>query len=293
IKEQFQNIKTSMDEMNKGMTQFETVQKSVIDLNKVFKSNKNIGSYGELTLSKIFEHHFSGLKNKFWFEQYNIDDSKKEKVDFVIKSKNLVQDKNGSVEQEIIIPIDSKFPLDSWKRYDEEDKSDLKNKLFEEFKNNIFSKAKDIASKYINISKNTTPWAIMYIPVETIYLDLIKNDSEFVQKLFKNQKIYILGPTNIMAFIYNFFMQNNSYYISKQIEKVRDLFIEIQDSYYKLTASMDRSVKQIENAKKTLLIAQNHSDTVINKINKQAKELKLEKTNIKAIKASISEENEE
>ncbi|MBZ4226627.1 DNA recombination protein RmuC [Mycoplasma tauri] len=292
IKEQFQNIKTSMDEMNKGMTQFETVQKSVIDLNKVFKSNKNIGTYGEFSLSQIFEHVFSDLKDKLWFEQYALDPSSSEKVDFAIKSISVKEEKNGPIEQDIIIPIDSKFPLESWRAYDEKENGSEKSRLFKEFKNNITEKAKSISTKYIKASNNTTPWAIMYLPAETIYLELIKNDHQFVQNIFHNHKIFILGPTSIMAFIYNFSMQKEAHNISKQIDKIRDLFVGVQDTYFKLTKSINESIKGVDGARKKLLTAQSHSDAVMNKINKQAKELSLEKKDIERIKLEASDDEE-
>ncbi|AIA29689.1 hypothetical protein MCAL160_0177 [Mycoplasmopsis californica HAZ160_1] len=290
IKEQFQNIKTSMDEMNKGMTQFETVQQSVIDLNKVFKSNKNIGTYGEFSLSQIFEHVFSDLKDKLWFEQYALDPSSSEKVDFAIKSISVKEEKNGPIEQDIIIPIDSKFPLESWRAYDEKENGSEKSRLFKEFKNNITEKAKSISTKYVKASNNTTPWAIMYLPAETIYLELIKNDPQFVQNIFHNHKIFILGPTSIMAFIYNFSMQKEAHNISKQIDKIRDLFVGVQDTYFKLTKSINESIKGVDGARKKLLTAQSHSDAVMNKINKQAKELSLEKKDIERIKLEASDD---
>ncbi|BBG40738.1 rmuC [Mycoplasmopsis californica] len=290
IKEQFQNIKTSMDEMNKGMTQFETVQQSVIDLNKVFKSNKNIGTYGEFSLSQIFEHVFSDLKDKLWFEQYALDPSSSEKVDFAIKSISVKEEKNGPIEQDIIIPIDSKFPLESWRAYDEKENGSEKSMLFKEFKNNITEKAKSISTKYVKASNNTTPWAIMYLPAETIYLELIKNDPQFVQNIFHNHKIFILGPTSIMAFIYNFSMQKEAHNISKQIDKIRDLFVGVQDTYFKLTKSINESIKGVDGARKKLLTAQSHSDAVMNKINKQAKELSLEKKDIERIKLEASDD---
>ncbi|BAW18589.1 DNA recombination protein [Mycoplasmopsis bovigenitalium] len=291
IKEQFNNIKTSMDEMNQGMTKFETVQKSVMGLEKVFNNNKTVGLIGEFSLSQMLQHHFPNLKDKLWFEQYSIDPNTQEKVDFVIKS--IMNEKDGELDttKSILIPIDSKFHLDIWKKFDEEDDPSRKAEKFKALRDAVKKQAKDIADKYIKPNKKTTPYAIMYIPAETIYLTLIKEGNGFIFDLYKEHYVQVLGPTNILAFIYSIFMQSNNYHFSQQIDKIRDLFLSVQSTYEKLVKSVSDSAKSIDKAKKSIITVKKHSDSVLGSINKQASSLGIAKKS--KIDVSFDEEYED
>ncbi|WP_330463682.1 DNA recombination protein RmuC [Metamycoplasma gateae] len=275
IKEQFGNIKNSMDEMNKGMIQFSTIEKSVIDLNKTFSNSKNVGNFGEFTLLQIFQNHFPTLENKLWFQQYKIDPKTDEIVDFVIKSKMQIDNK----EQEMIIPIDCKFPLETWNNYINQTDENAKTNSLKLLKYNVQKMAKSISEKYIRKDKKTTPYALMYLPSEYIYSTLI-NDYQFVSALFQNYKIILLGPTFVMAFIYSFFIQSQNYQVSKDIEKIKNLFIEVQRNYSYLNKNIVDGWSSINDAKESIEKAYGYSDKIINKINKNAQHLGVEQTKL-------------
>ncbi|WP_444705064.1 DNA recombination protein RmuC [Mycoplasma sp. 332] len=268
INEHFNNIKSSMDEMNKGMTEFSTIQKSVIDLNKAFSNNKTVGNFGEFSLRQILENHFPSLKNNLWFEQYKIDPKSDEKVDFVIRSKNIIDGK----EQEIIIPIDSKFPLDTWNKYiDKENEVDKKDAL-KKLRDKLKEMAKSIRDKYIKPYHNTTPFAILFLPSESIHLTLIQ-DNNFIPAIFNDYKILIIGPSFMMAFIYSYSVQNQNYRVAKDIEKIKDLFIEIQNKYNVVNNNIIDGLESIGQASKKIGKAYKYTNEVINKISKNSNEL--------------------
>ncbi|WP_427902899.1 DNA recombination protein RmuC [Metamycoplasma alkalescens] len=270
VKTQFQNIKTSMDDMNRGMIEFSTIQEAVTNLNKTFSNNKNIGNFGEFNLEQIFQNQFPNLQNKFWFKQYIINDKNNEKVDFVVKSKFLEKDE----EKELIIPIDCKFPFEKWNKY-------LNNELsYVEIEKSIEHMAKDIASKYINLNKKTTPFAILYLPSEYIYLTIVKN-FDLVTKIFDKYKIFIQGPSTIIAFIYNLFIQNQNLMISKNIDKIKNLFLDIQKNYKYLNDHINESHKQITKASNSIEKAKKYTNSTFNKINNSSGILNIEAIEIK------------
>ncbi|MDP4043192.1 DNA recombination protein RmuC [Mycoplasmopsis arginini] len=277
INEHFDNIKTSMDEMNKGMTEFSTIQKSVTDLNKAFSTNKYIGNFGEFSLKQIFENHFPDLKDKLWFEQYNINSKNNERVDFAIKIKQKTME-NEEVEQ--IIPIDSKLPLDSWNKYVNETNKELKEKNLKAFRNSIKEMAKSISDKYINVNKKTTPYALMFVPSEFIYSSILQ-EYDFTSKIWRDHRVFILGPTLTTAFIYNLFVQNQNFKVAKDIDKIRGLFVEIQNNYKNINNNIIESLKSVNSASDKIKIAYKNSRLVVEKINKNSKDLNIQKIEIK------------
>ncbi|VEU81487.1 DNA recombination protein RmuC [Mycoplasmopsis arginini] len=277
INEHFDNIKTSMDEMNKGMTEFSTIQKSVTDLNKAFSTNKYIGNFGEFSLKQIFENHFPDLKDKLWFEQYNINSKNNERVDFAIKIKQKTME-NEEVEQ--IIPIDSKLPLDSWNKYVNETNKELKEKNLKAFRNSIKEMAKSISDKYINVNKKTTPYALMFVPSEFIYSSILQ-EYDFTSKIWRDHRVFILGPTLTTAFIYNLFVQNQNFKVAKDIDKIRGLFVEIQNNYKNINNNIIESLKSVNSASDKIKIAYKNSRLVVEKINKNSEDLNIRKIEIK------------
>lgn len=277
INEHFDNIKTSMDEMNKGMTEFSTIQKSVTDLNKAFSTNKYIGNFGEFSLKQIFENHFPDLKDKLWFEQYNINSKNNERVDFAIKIKQKTME-NEEVEQ--IIPIDSKLPLDSWNKYVNETNKELKEKNLKAFRNSIKEMAKSISDKYINVNKKTTPYALMFVPSEFIYSSILQ-EYDFTSKIWRDHRVFILGPTLTTAFIYNLFVQNQNFKVAKDINKIRGLFVEIQNNYKNINNNIIESLKSVNSASDKIKIAYKNSRLVVEKINKNSEDLNIRKIEIK------------
>ncbi|WP_369991536.1 DNA recombination protein RmuC [Mycoplasmopsis arginini] len=277
INEHFDNIKTSMDEMNKGMTEFSTIQKSVTDLNKAFSTNKYIGNFGEFSLKQIFENHFPDLKDKLWFEQYNINSKNNERVDFAIKIKQKTME-NEEVEQ--IIPIDSKLPLDSWNKYVNEANKELKEKNLKAFRNSIKEMAKSISDKYINVNKKTTPYALMFVPSEFIYSSILQ-EYDFTSKIWRDHRVFILGPTLTTAFIYNLFVQNQNFKVAKDIDKIRGLFVEIQNNYKNINNNIIESLKSVNSASDKIKIAYKNSRLVVEKINKNSEDLNIRKIEIK------------
>ncbi|PWC08676.1 DNA recombination protein RmuC [Mycoplasmopsis arginini] len=277
INEHFDNIKTSMDEMNKGMTEFSTIQKSVTDLNKAFSTNKYIGNFGEFSLKQIFENHFPDLKDKLWFEQYNINSENNERVDFAIKIKQKTME-NEEVEQ--FIPIDSKLPLDSWNKYVNETNKELKEKNLKAFRNSIKEMAKSISDKYINVNKKTAPYALMFVPSEFIYSSILQ-EYDFTSKIWRDHRVFILGPTLTTAFIYNLFVQNQNFKVAKDIDKIRGLFVEIQNNYKNINNNIIESLKSVNSASDKIKIAYKNSRLVVEKINKNSEDLNIRKIEIK------------
>jgi DNA recombination protein RmuC len=79
-----------------------------------------------------------------------------------------------------ILPIDSKFPSENFVKYLETQEEDERKKYMKIFLSDVKKRIDEISSKYILPSENTVDYAIMYVPAEAIYYEMINNMSSSI-----------------------------------------------------------------------------------------------------------------
>lgn len=100
------------------------------------------------------------------------------------------------------LPIDAKFPKDTYEHliaaYENAIPDDIEvaTKTLETV---IKKMAKDIRDKYLD-PPNTTDFAIMFLPFESIYAEVIRRSS-LIDQLRSEFKITVARPTTLMAIL--------------------------------------------------------------------------------------------
>jgi DNA recombination protein RmuC len=151
------------------------------DLSNVLKSPKLRGGLGEQFLYEILANSLPNdlYKTQYKFKDGNICDS----VVFTDKG---------------IIPIDAKFPMENFKAMATAATQELRDKFKKVFINDVKKKIEEIASKYIMPGEGTTEQAIMYIPSENVYYELIVNTPEIEE--YAKQKCVIMASPNTLSY---------------------------------------------------------------------------------------------
>jgi DNA recombination protein RmuC len=211
-----QSIRT-IQEITKQLTDIERTNKSVGDvaselkmLQNVLQNPKQRGVLGEFYLEQI-------LKNVLppgSFElQYKLGEGLI--VDAVVK----LDDK--------VLPIDSKFSLENYNRLidaKEAERPMLERAFKEDLKKRI-----EETSKYIKPGKGTLDQALMFIPSEAIYYDLLANrvgltnisGRNLLQYAAADKKVTIVGPSTLSAMLQTIVQGLRSMEIHKDTEKIR------------------------------------------------------------------------
>ena len=237
---------TEISETNKqvfGMTE------QLQNLEKVLKNQKQRGSLGEAGLDLILSNI---LPPTAYQMQYAFKDG--DIVDAVIFAK------------EGIIPVDAKFSLDNYSRIINEENEDKKLVLEKEFKNDL-KKRIDETSKYIKPKEGTLPFAIMYIPAEAIYYDLLVNEvgsikvntKSLIEYAYRDRKVIIVSPTTFVAYLSTilqgfraFKVEESAKEIIKNVEKLQG-HIKAYDIYHtKLGVSLSTTVNHFNISRKEL-----------------------------------------
>lgn len=211
-----QSLKT-IQEVTKQLAEIERTNKSVGDVASELKTLQNVlqnpkqrGVLGEYYLEQILKDM---LPPGTFQLQYKLGDGSV--VDAVVK----LDDK--------LLPIDSKFSLENYNRLVEakaEDRPALERAFKEDLKKRI-----DETSKYIKQSKNTLDQALMFIPSEAIYYDLLANKvglggvsgRNLMHYAAAEKKVTIVGPSTLAAMLQIIVQGLRSLQIHNDTEKIQ------------------------------------------------------------------------
>jgi len=256
VKTQFGESQKLIKDITGQMTEIKETNKQVFgmteqlqNLEKVLSNQKQRGNLGEKGLDLILSNI---LPPTAYQMQYSFKDG--DIVDAIIHTKD------G------IIPVDAKFSLDNYNRAVNENDENKKLVLEKEFTNDL-KKRIDETSKYIKPKEGTLPFAIMYIPAEAIYYDLLVNEvgsikvntKSLIEYAYRERKVIIVSPTTFVAYLNTilqgfkaFKVEESAKEIIKNVEKLQG-HIKAYDLYHtKLGTSIATTVNHFNTSRKEL-----------------------------------------
>jgi DNA recombination protein RmuC len=241
--ESFKQVSERLEQVHKGLGEMKSVASDVGDLKKVLSNVKTRGTLGEYQLGAILDQILSP-------EQYACNVATKKgsqaNVEFAIKLP-------GKSEGEVWIPIDAKYPREDYERLI--DAYELGSKMeIERFQKKVLKSielfAKDIAGKYID-PPHTTDFAVMYLPDEGLYAEVLRHPGLF-EKLQRQYKITITGPTTLAAFLNSLQMGFKTLAIQKRSAEVWNVLTEVKTEFTTFSKVFEQVQKQLNTASGTL-----------------------------------------
>lgn len=232
--ESFKIVNDRLEQVYKGLGEMQTLAVGVGDLKKVLSNVKTRGILGEIQLGAILKEILSPEQYE---ENVVTKPNTRNVVEFAVK---LPSHNDGTV----YLPIDSKFPGDSYMALKDAYESGDVTKVDIAAKNLlrvIRSEAKDIHDKYIS-PPNTTDFAIMFLPFEGLYSEVVNRG--MVEVLQKEYKINIAGPSTMAALLNSLQMGFKTLAIQKRSSEVWELLEDVSTEFNKfstaLTATQDK-----------------------------------------------------
>lgn len=238
---------TKLDETNRRVVD---VADELKTLQNVLQNPKQRGGLGEYYLETVLANV---LPPHVYETQYKFKDG--EIVDAVIH-----------LDQDRIIPVDSKFSLENYNRLiDEKNKAERDN-LVKIFKADL-RKRIDETSKYIRPNEGTLDYAFMFIPSEAIYYDLLANNvgatgtnaRDLIEYAFIDKKVIIVSPTTFLAYLQTVMQGLKSLQIESQAKEIQKRVGELSkhiaahETYMqKLGTTLGTAVGHYNNAHKSL-----------------------------------------
>jgi DNA recombination protein RmuC len=212
-----------LQQVTEKLTKLEGTNKNVGDIAAELKTLQNVlqnpkqrGVIGEYYLEQILKNTLAPGAYEL---QYKLADGLI--VDAVIK----LDDK--------ILPIDSKFSLENYNRLIEA-KDGVREPLEKLFKTDIKNRI-DETAKYILPGKGTLDQALMFIPSEAIYYDLLANkvglggvSGRNLIQYASEKKVTIVGPSTLSAMLQTIMQGLRSMEIHRDTEKIRKNIEQLQ-----------------------------------------------------------------
>lgn len=242
--ESFELISKRLEEVQKGLGEMQVLASDVGGLKKILTNVKIRGTFGEVQLESILEQIFAPSQ----FEtQVAVKANSLERVDAVVKLPGQTSD--GT---DLLLPIDSKFPIQDYQRlYDAYESGDPNiSVLRKAFETSVKNTAKNIALKYIN-PPVTTDFAIMFVPSEGIYAEILRN-AEVLETLRRDYLITVVGPTNLAAFLSSLQIGFRTLAIEKRTSEVWGVLGAVKTEFGKFGGVLDKASKQLQTVAKSI-----------------------------------------
>ena len=238
----FSLVNERLEQVYKGLGEMQTLAVGVGDLKKVLSNVKTRGILGEIQLGAIL----SEILSKEQYEE-NIATKKGSKnvVEFAIK---LPADGAGTV----YLPIDSKFPGDTYSALREAVESGDRQSIESAKKalvQRIKGEAKDIHDKYID-PPNTTEFAIMFLPFEGLYSEVV--NMGLVEVLQREYKVNIAGPSTMAALLNSLQMGFKTLAVQKRSAEVWKILGGVKTEFDKFNDVLVMTQQRLDQANKEL-----------------------------------------
>jgi DNA recombination protein RmuC len=229
VSERLKNLMKETGQIQSASVSMLEVAKDVKRLNMILEGPKSKGSFGEAQLEEILADILPVSK----FErQFKVGEGR---VDFAVRFKDRV------------LCIDSKFPSANLVRF-LESPGDEKERFKKAFHTDVKKHAADIQKKYIEPSV-TLDFAIMYLPSETAFLEVISDPA--VHSAIKGMKVIPASPNFLFAYIQAIAMgfrglavAERADEIIREIDQMKTGFEKMRKSFETMGAHMDNAMKQ-------------------------------------------------
>ena len=241
IGQSFELVRSQLENVQKGLGEMKNLAEDVGGLKKVLGNVKTRGTFGEVQLGALLEQMLSP-------EQYDANvKTRKNATEFVEFAIKLPGKDNG--KEVVYLPIDAKFPKDVYEQYAdacEDGDTALINSTSRQLETTVKRMAKDIHDKYIE-PPFTTDFAIMFLPFENIYAEVIRRTS-LVETLQKDFKIVVTGPTTLGAILNSLQMGFRTLAIQKRTSEVWSVLGAVKTEFSKFGGMLEKVQKNLQSA---------------------------------------------
>ncbi|MBP3443039.1 MAG: DNA recombination protein RmuC [Clostridia bacterium] len=254
VSEQLENVYKSLGEMKELSNGVTT---NVTALNRVLTNVKARGTWAEIQLEGILDQTIPNM----YVRNYSAVPGSRDLVEFAVKIPS--SDDSSKITY---LPIDSKFPMEDYKRVCEAADNADAAALAAARKalcDRVLSEAKMI-KKYINVP-STTPFAIMYLATEGLYAEITSSNSDILDKI-QRENIMVAGPTTIIALLNTLSMGFKAVAINEKANEVRQLLAVTKAQYDKFGTVLEKARKKIDEAGKSLDEAQDRNRIIQKKL---------------------------
>jgi len=229
LNERLDNAARVIGQVQKNIGEMSEIGRGMKDLQEFLRSPKLRGNIGEQVLREILGQM---LPKQSFHLQYTFKSGAI--VDAAIKTAS------G------IIPVDSKFPLENFRKMMKVESETEKKKIQRDFANDVRKHVRDISSKYILTDEGTIDYALMYIPSESVYYEVV-NDPELFDYAGE-RRVLPVSPMTFYAYMKAILMSFEGQKIEQRARQILQAIRAIQKDYNKVEDNLGVLGRHLTNA---------------------------------------------
>ncbi|MEX2090938.1 MAG: DNA recombination protein RmuC [Candidatus Paceibacterota bacterium] len=244
VHQQVQNFTQGMTQLQEGLKTMHESVKGVVSFQDLFRNPKLRGQWGEMSLEASLGQYFP--KDRYAIQHYFRSG---EAVDAVLKLPN-----------DVLLPIDSKFNWDNFQKLVNSDNDIHRDGYRKLFYSDVKKKIDEISSKYILPAEGTTDFALMFVPAETVYYEMINNLKDVdVADYARKKKVILVSPNTFflsVSAIHHWYrdvqINQKTQSIIKKLETVVADSAKLADDFRKLGNHLSNAQSAYDSSEKRL-----------------------------------------
>jgi len=229
INERLDNAARVIAQVQKNIGEMSEIGRGMRDLQEFLRSPKLRGNIGEQVLTQLLGQM---LPKQSFHLQYSFKSGVT--VDAAIKTAS------G------IIPVDSKFPMENFRKMSAAKTDEEKKEAEKEFVRDVKNHIESIASKYILTEEGTIDYALMYIPSEAVYYEIVNNPDLF--DFAGKKRVLPVSPMTFYAYLKAILMSFEGQKIEQRAKQILAAIRAVQKDYQKVDDNLSVLGKHIQNA---------------------------------------------
>ena len=231
--EAVKGLEVKMVKVQEAASKVLEVGKDISSLQQILKAPKLRGGIGEQLLKDLLSQM---LPEESFDTEYSFSDG--ERVDAIIKT------------SQGIVPIDSKLPIEAFQRLVAETNSTERIKKRKEFARDARKHVDAIANKYIRPTEGTFDFALMYVPAENIYYEMIATEkgSDPLSTYALTKKVIPVSPNTFYAYLHTILIGLRGMKLEKHVKDIINQLGQLKNKLGQFQESFDLVGKHMSNA---------------------------------------------
>jgi DNA recombination protein RmuC len=229
--------------------------KDLSRLEQALRPPKARGGFGELLLENLLRDRLPATAFQM---QYGF--STGERVDAVVRAGSL------------LIPVDSKFPLDNYQRIVEAPTDDERQLAEKAFARDVRTHVDAIASKYVRPDEGTSDFAFMYIPVEAVYYELACGKTGAILQYAHENRVFPMSPSTFTAYLQVIAFGLRGMQIEQRAHEVMAYVADLSRDFDRFVEDFELVGKHLGNAQTKFASADKRLDKFAGKLERASEE---------------------
>ena len=243
LEQKFSLVSKRLGEVHQSLGQMQSLSGGVDELRRILSNVKVRGTWGEMQLGNILHDILDKAR---YVENVEVRPHSGLRVEYALRLP-------GQGEQEVLLPIDAKFPLEDYQRLQqarENGDAQAAEQATKQLERRLKSEAKDICDKYI-CPPYSTDFAVMYLPCEGLFAEAL-NIPGLAEDFQLNYRVCIAGPSTLAALVSSLQLGFRTLAVQQRTTEVWQLLNKVKQELAGLEAALDKSAKKLEEGQNAL-----------------------------------------